>query len=200
MHARLSALALLLFAALPAQARVFIGGVPTNLSLDLSSTAAVVDPTAGDAFFALMPIQGPSFSFAVFDSVPWMNYLHGTGNWLRCTMTATHWAYLWNDACAHQPALGATAPLSLLTSDYDLGGIYSGVPGTPDQPWPGATMFIGAGWPSTMSGNVPILTWERWQLRTSDFWGQPWNACPPIGASYANFSGWLIARFTFSFQ
>src|SRR5262245_25610015 len=99
MHAS-SPLALLFVAALiPAQGRLFIAGVPSNLSLYLSSTPVVLDPAAGDAFFALMPFTNGQTSFpsAVFDPDLNMNSLYGSGNYLRCTMVATHWAYVTND-------------------------------------------------------------------------------------------------------
>ena len=195
-----SAFALLFFAALvPAQGRVFIGGVPTNLRLNLSSTSVAPDVAAANAFYALMPFTNgtPCFDFAVFDSDLTMWY-YGPGNWLRCTMVATHWAYLSNDACAHQPAPGTAAPQSVLMSDFDYGP-YSGMPGAPNQPWPGATVFNGSVW--SFCHGLSNLTEERWQLRTRGFWtNQPWNACPPNGSVTPNFSGWLIARFTFSFQ
>lgn len=192
-----TALAFLLLATLaPSQSRISIGGMPSNLLLNLSSTCVVLDPSASDAFFALMPVNAPplGFSFAVFDSVPLMNATYGAGNWLRCCMTATHWAYLSNDACAHLPAPGLTAPLSMLTSSYDYGAWY-GSPGTPHMPWTGATMFGGT-WQSRVCGHDtdPFGLQERWQLCTSSYFLQPWNACP------APFSGWLLARFTFQFQ
>jgi hypothetical protein len=202
MHAS-SPLALLFVAALvPAQGRIFIAGMPSNLSLYLSSTPTVLDPAASDAFFALMPFTygQTSFPFAVFDADLTMNSLYGSGNYLRCTMFASHWAYLTNDACAHQPALGAAAPQSLLTTDYDW-GFYGGVPGTPNQPWPGATMFTGGSYPaaSYCQGLPTGFSPARWQLRTRGwFTNDAWNACP-IGTPFPNFSGWLLVRFTFSF-
>ena len=199
MHAS-SALALLFFTALvPAQGRIVIGGMPSNLLLNLSSTSVVSDPAAPSAFYALMPVQQFHFNFAVFDADLTMNVTYGSGNWLRCTMVATHWAYLSNDACAHQPAPGTTAPQSILMSDFDWGG-WPVMPGTPNQPWPGATLFTGGIPFSVLQGAIPGMVQERWQLRTTNFWLQPWNACPPNGTITANFSGWLIARFTFSFQ
>ena len=205
MHATPTAFVLTFFAALlPAQSRVFIGTVPTNLSLDLSSTIVALDPAGGNAFFALMPfgIGQYGFNFAIFDSVPTMNFTYGTGNWLQCIMSATHWAYLSNDACAHQPAPGTTAPQSALTSSFDHGGYY-GVPGTPNLPWPGATMFTGSGWSSTVSGVYfdPFhITQEGWALFTRSYTAQvAWNACPGTSVT-PNFSGWLLARFAFSFQ
>ena len=199
-----SALALLTFAALvPAQARIFIGGVPSNLWLDLSSTAVVLDPAASDAFYALMPFTNGqvSFNFAVFEDVSTMNLSYGAGNWLRCTMVATHWAYLSNDACAHQPAPGTAAPQSMLWSDHDY-GFDPGIPGTPNQPWPGATLFSGSTW-SVIRGLSPPPPFpgpERWQLRTRGFLTTDrWNACPPGTSIGPNFTGWLLARFTFSF-
>ena len=198
------ALALLFFAALvPAQGRVLIGSVPTNLSLDLSSTLTVLDSSAPDAFFALMPFTTgqASFNFAVFDPDLVMNMSYGSGNWLHCTMVATHWAYLPTTTCAHQPAPGTAAAQSLLTSDFDW-GFYGGVPGTPNQPWPGATMFTGGTWPasSVCQGLSSGFTLVRWQLRTRG-WNttDAWNACPPNGSPFPNFSGWLLVRFTFSF-
>src|SRR5262245_46083011 len=200
MHAA-SALALLFFSALvPAQGRILIGGAATNLVLNLSSTSVVLDPTAGNAFYALMPFTNGQygFNFAVFDDTYTMNSYYGSGNWLRCTMVATHWAYLTNDACAHQPAPGTTAPQSMLWSTFDYGP-NPGVPGTPGQPWPGATMFVGSPWSIITGLSVPF-TPERWMLRTRGFGlTDLWNACPPNGSVAPNFSGWLLARFTFSF-
>ena len=185
----------------PAQNRVILGGTPSNLLLDLSTTAVALDGTATNAFFALLPVVNGSsynFGFAVFDSDWSMNMAFGTGTWLRCTMVATHWAVLSNDACAHQPPPGALAPLSLLTSDFDY-GIYTGEPGAANLPWPGATMFTG-GFQSVCRG-LPGLSLERWQLRARGYnTNELWNACPSSASVTPNFSGWVLARFTFSFQ
>ena len=68
--AAFTSLALMSFtAAMPAQTRVVLGGVPSNLLLDLSGTVTALDGTAPDAFFALMPVSNggsSSFDFAVF--------------------------------------------------------------------------------------------------------------------------------------
>lgn len=200
--AAFTSLALLsITAGLPAQTRVVLGGVPSNLLLDLSATVTAPDAAAADAFFALMPVSNggsSSFDFAVFDGDASMNVSFGSGNWLRCTMVATQWAYLSNDACAHQPPLGTAAPLSLLTSNYDY-GTYFGMPGAPHTPWPNATLFGGT-YLSFCQG-LPSWSQERWQLRTRG-WGanEAWNACPPNQTVTPNFGGWLVARFTFSFQ
>src|SRR5262245_43673543 len=105
---------ILLTATVPAQSRVYIGGVPSNLLLNLSSTVVAPDAMAPDAFFALMPFANGqnNFDFAAFDPTIMMDFWFGSGNWLRCRMAATHWAYLSNAACAHQPAVGAAAPQS----------------------------------------------------------------------------------------
>jgi len=191
---------LVLTAIVPAQGRVFIGGVPTNLLLNMSNTVVAPDPAAPNAFFALIPIVNghDTFNFAVFDGDLMMLTMFGSGNWLRCRMEATHWAYLSNDSCAHQPAVGAAAPQSLLTTSFDWGS-YPGVPGSPQQPWPNSTLFGGIyGW-CTLQG-LGHLGQERWQLFTRGWWStNPWNACPPNGSVLPNFNGWLIARFTFVF-
>lgn len=196
---RTSFVLLALAAVLPAQNRVILGGMPSNLLLDLSTTPVVLDGTATDAFFALIPVaQGvSSFGFAAFDGDVSMNFIFGTGNWLRCTMVATHWAVLSNDACAHLPAPGALAPLSQLTTDYDY-GVYTGMPGAANLPWAGATMFSG-NYQSFCRG-LPSFSQERWQLRTRGYFPNDlWNACPGSLSVTPNFSGWVLARFTFSF-
>ncbi|HEX6813840.1 MAG TPA: hypothetical protein VF384_19620 [Planctomycetota bacterium] len=191
---------LLLTATVPAQGRIFIGAVPSNLTLNLSSTVVVPDYAAPDAFYALMPFASGAgtLGFAFLDSDPTMNLTFGTGMWTRCIMTSTHWAYLSNDSCAHQPAPGSAVPLSLLTTAYDF-GFYSGRPGLPHQPWPNTTMFTGNS-QSWMQGQPFGFAPENWQLRargwnTTDLW----NACPGSTSVGPTFSGWLVARFTFTF-
>ena len=185
-----------------AQQRVFLNGTPTNLLLDFANAAFAPDPTTNDAFLLLAPLSefsGGSSGFAAFEAVPIMDLNFGAGNWLRCTMTATDWAYLSADACAHQAAFGSIQPLSLLTSDFDSGA-YTGLPGLPNVPIPGSTLFSQAS-TSTLSGLETSLSFERWQLRTRGFaLNDLWNACPPSSTVTANFGGFLAARYTFSFQ
>jgi len=190
---------LLSVAALPAQGRVVLGGVPSNLQFNLGGTVVALDASAGNAFFALIPISNgqTALDFAVFDGDTEMNFLFGVGSWLRCRMFATDWAYLSTAVCAQQPALGGSAPLSLLTTDFDYGP-YSGRPGTPQTPWPDATLFQADG--QSFCQGLPSLSQERWQLRTRGFGlNDAWNACPLNQGVTQNFSGWLIARFTFTF-
>jgi hypothetical protein len=192
-----------LAAAVVAQNRVYLGGVPTNLSLDLSMTAVVPDPTQPDAFLALMPLStvvGFGNGFAAFDGTFVMNQSFGTGNWLRCTMTAVEWAYISDSACAHAPGPGYSAPLSLLTTDYDYGA-YQGVVGTPFLPWPNASYFVGS-FQSQVGGYGSGLTPEHWQLRTRG-WNTTdlWNGCGPSPSSVTpTFPGWLVARFAYVFS
>jgi len=190
---------LVLTATVSAQSRVVLGGVPSNLLLDLSSTVVALDTTTPDAFFALMPIvYGATFDFAVFDGDGTMNLTFGSGNWLRCRMVATHWAYLSNDACAHQPGPGLSVPQSVLMTDYDW-GLWSGMSGSPQQPWPNSTLFGGSPW-SLLQGLPGTFSQERWQLRTRGYYTTDlWNACPGSLSVAPNFNGWLIARFTFVF-
>ena len=190
---------LLSVATLSAQGRVVLGGVPSNLQFNLGTTVVAPDASASNAFFALIPITNGqnSLGFAVFDGDIQMNSLFGTGNWLRCRMFATDWAYLSTAVCAQQPALGGSAPLSLLTTDYDYGP-YTGRPGIPRTPWPDATLFTGSS--QSFCQGLPSFSQERWQLRTRGFaTNDAWNACPPNLQVTQNFSGWLIARFTFTF-
>ncbi len=189
-------------AAVPAQARVFLNGVPTNLSLDLSLTAVVPDPTQPGTFLALMPLStvaGFGGGFATFDGSFVMNQAFGAGNWWRCVMSAVEWAYISDSACAHAPGPGYGTPISLLTTDYDYGA-YQGVTGTPLQPWLNSSYFVG-GLQSQVGGYSASLTPERWQLRTRG-WSTTdlWNGCGPSPSSITpNFSGWLIARFSYVF-
>lgn len=201
MRSLAAVLLLALTVVVPAQNRVILGGTPSNLLLDLSATPVALDGAATDAFFALIPVvNGGSynFGFATFDGDVSMNLAFGTGNWLRCTMVATHWAVLSNDACAHLPPPGALAPKSQLTSDYDY-GVYTGVPGAANLPWAGATMFTG-NFQSYCRG-LPSWSQERWQLRTRGYnLNELWNACPGSFSVTPNFSGWVLARFTFAFS
>ncbi len=191
---------LALTAVAPAQSRVYVAGTPTNLLLNLSVGALAPDYAASDAFYALMPLSsvtGFGGGFAVFDPGLQMDFTFGAGNWLRCTMVATDWAYITDTACAHLPGAGYTAPLSLLTTDFDYGP-YTGAVGTPYQPFGNSTLFHG-NFQSYVSGLGQTFTQERWQLRTR---GWPltdyWNGCPASGVT-PTFPGWLIVRFTYSF-
>lgn len=195
----------LLLAAAPVAAqgvRVVLNGMPTNLLVDWGGVAASPDATVGNAFVALMPLSAVS-TWATFESGLAMDTTFGAGNWLRCTMTATDWAYLSADACAHLPGSNGgtpyTAPLSLLTTDFDFGP-YAGATGTPQFPTPDTTLF-----PRTQASFVEglgstQLPQEHWQLRTRGFAGTNlWNACPGSTSVDPNFTGWLAARFAFSF-
>lgn len=186
----------------PAQNRVFLAGTPTNLLFNLSNTAVAPDAAVGNAFYALMPlsvVQGGGGGFAVFDPSLQMDLTYGPGSWLRCTMVATDWAYISDDACAHLAGPGYAAPQSLLTTDYDYGP-YPPCVGTPYQPFPNSTVFAGNS-QSYVQGLGNTFTQERWQLRTRGWdTNDLWNGC---GASSSGvtptFSGWLIVRFTYTF-
>lgn len=174
--------------------RVYVGPTPTNVQVDWSLGVAVPDATLPDTFLLLLPI-GQLDQWARWDPDAAVDSFFGAGNWLRCRMTAVQWAYLSPDTCAHQPAAGNAAPLSLLTTSYDFGA-YWGSPGTPLLP--GATLF-NQNMISTIDGSSHPWIPEWWQLRSSAFFFEPWNACPN-GLPYApNFTGWLAVRFSYQF-
>lgn len=186
---------------LSAQAtRVFIAGVPSNLRADWSNVAVAPDATTPNAFIALMPLNAAS-TWAMFEPGIVMNSQFGSGNWLRCRMTATDWAYLSPDPCAHAAGNNAgvpyPAPLSLLTSDYDFGP-YSGSIGMPHVPLPNVTLF-GQAPTSYIEGLGNQFEIETWQLRTRGFWlNDQWNGCQSSSLT-PSFNGFLAARFTFTF-
>lgn len=180
----------------PAQSRLYVNGSPTNMLVDWSQIATLPDPAQSDAFLAIMPLSAVE-TWAVWQPDIFMDAQFGVGNWTRVRMEATDWAYLSPDACAHQPAAGAAAPQSLLTSNYDFGA-YTGVAGSPL--FPGATQFGG----SPVSyveglGQWAFYTNETWQLRTRGFWtNELWNACPGSANVTPNFTGYLGVRIRFS--
>jgi len=179
--------------ALPAQAsRVFLGGVPTNMHADWSQVATAPDPTIPNTFVAVMPLGAVS-SWAFWEPDLGMDMTFGVGNWQQLALSAVDWAYVTPDPCAHLPAPGAGAPLSLLTTDFDYGP-YTGQPGAPL--FAGATYCPGAP-QSFVSGLTNTWSLERWQLRTRGFFPTDlWNACPgPVGIT-PSFSGFLGVRFT----
>ncbi len=180
-------------ATLPAQtSRVFLGGVPTNMHVDWSQVATAPDPTIPNTFVAVMPLSAVS-SWAFWEPAVTMDWTFGAGNLQQLVMTAVDWAYVTPDPCAHLPAPGASAPLSLLTSDFDYGP-YAGQPGAPL--FAGATYCLGSGL-SYVSGLVTLMNLERWELRTRGYWqNELWNACPGNGGVTPSFSGFLGARFT----
>ncbi len=181
-------------AALPAQpSRVFLGPTPTNMHADWSQIATAPDPSLPNTFVAVMPLSQIS-SWAFWESDMSMTFAYGPGNWQQLTLTAVDWAYVTATPCAHQPAPGASAPLSLLTTDYDFGP-YSGQPGTPL--FTDASYFVG-GPQSFVSGLGNTFSFERWQLRTRGFFTTDlWNACPPPVGVTPSFSGFLGVRFSF---
>jgi hypothetical protein len=193
--------ALALAAIAPTQNRVFLGPTPTNLSLDLGNAFVVPDPLVSNALLVLTPLSAVS-AWAAFDAVDAMNFQFGSGNWLRCRMTAIEWAYLSDSACAHAPAPGSPVPLSLLTTTYDYGA-YTGQAGTPFSPFPNSTRFP-ANFQSFVSG-LPAgggLSIERWQLRTRGFFtNELWNGCGPSpGQVTPTFPGFLLARISYVFN
>jgi len=180
--------------------RVVIGGVPTNLLADWSAVAVAPDATTPNAFIALMPLSVVS-SWAWFEPGLTMDFRFGAGNWLRCRMTATDWAYLSPDPCAHMPGnfggVPHAAPLSLLTSNYDYGAYYGSV-GMPHVPIPNVTLFpqTGASYVEGLGFNLAV---ETWQLRTRGWsWTNQWNGCQSSSLT-PTFGGFLAARFTFTF-
>ena len=189
---------------LPATAqtqRVVLNGVETNLHVDWVGTSAVVDPLNPQAFLILMPLELLT-SWSRFESKTSMDFNYGPGNWLRCRMTATDWGYLSGDPCAHLPGSNAgfpyPLPLSLLTSTYDAGA-YLGSVGAPHFPIPDFTLFDQTP-VSFVQGLDNDWSFESWQLRTRGFWPNDlWNGCAPSVDVTPNFSGWLVARFEFSF-
>jgi hypothetical protein len=168
--------------------RLHLGGVPTNLHLDWTSAVAVPYTQAPDNFVVLMPLSALA-QWAQFEGPFSMNWTYGQNNWLQCSMVAEAWSYLSLTPCAHQAPAGQSTPLSLLTTNFDFGS-YSGSPGLPFLP--DATLFFSNGQSyMTTSG----LGMNNWELRTSDFFGSPWNSC-----SGGGFGGWLLARFSYSFN
>ncbi len=180
--------------------RVIIGGVPSNLLVDWSGVAVAPDAATPNAFIALMPLSAVS-SWAWFEPDLAMDFRYGAGNWLRCRMTATDWAYLSADPCAHVAGNNAgapyAAPLSLLTTNSDF-GLYTGSSGMPHVPVPDVTLFPQSP-ASYIEGLGNSWTVETWQLRTRGFWlTDQWNGCQSTGLT-PSFSGFLAARFTFTF-
>jgi len=174
--------------------RVYVNSIPTNLTCNWSQVVTLPDPVQPDTFLALMPISAIP-QWATWDGDLGMDLTYGAGNWLRCRMTALQWAYLSPSACAHLPAAGATAPLSLLTTSYDYGAFW----GSPGQPLiPDATQFANQGL-SYIDGSSHPMRQERWQLRSSGFFFEPWNACAGGFPSGPNFGGWLAVRMHYQF-
>ena len=194
----LSALGLFAVPALGQLNRVMINAQPTNMVANWAQIVALPDSSQPNTFLALMPLSVLS-TWAEWDPDQIMDFQFGSGSWSRMRMTASAWAYLSPDACAHQPALGATHPQSLLTSDFD-NGPYSGVAGSPlfASVSAGATVF-----PSSSASIVEGLTGssfsrERWQLRTRGFFpSMVWNACPNATTITPTFSGFIGVRFTY---
>jgi len=189
--------------------RITINGQPTNLRVDWSSVAVAPDPASPNTFTALMPLSAVS-TWAAFDPVQSMDLSYGPhagGNWLRCAMMATDWAYLSTDACAHawscSPAAGCVgAAKSLLTSTFDYGP-YSGTTGNPNFPVPSVSLFVGGNPLTNELDGLDYPDWdpESWQLRTRGFFPtDSWNGCPTSNLVTPNFTGFLAARFTFSFH
>ena len=172
-------------------ARVIVGGSPTNMIADWGQVVAV--PDGGNSFLLLAPLSSLP-TWAEWEPDLFMDSQFGSGNWSRLRLAATEWAYLSADPCAHQPAAGAVAPLSLLTSSYDFGA-YTGVAGT--ALFPDATLFPGA--QNSFVEGLPGWTFERWQLRTRGFFlSDLWNACPASSTVTPNFTGFVAVRFVFS--
>lgn len=188
---------LLLACSLQAQTnRVVVNGTPTNMLVDWSQVSAVPDPTQTDAFLAVMPVSAVS-AWAAWEPDPIMDLSFGQGNWGRLTLTAVDWAYVTPTACAHLPPAGGSAPLSLLTTDYDYGP-YTGAMGLPL--FAGASYFL-ANNQSVVSGLANTFDLERWQLRTRGFFlSDFWNACPGPAGLTPSFTGFVGARFTYSIQ
>lgn len=196
----------LLLAALAAPAsaqlqRVIVNGTPSNLHADWTGVTVVPDAFAPNTFVALMPLESLS-DWLSFESGLSMDFSFGQGNWLRCRMTATDWAYLSPNACAHVPGNSGgvvhSAPLSLLTSNFDSGA-YVGSVGAPHTPVPGATLF-GQSPTSFVQGLGNHWAFESWQLRTRGFLpNELWNGCPGSANVTPNFTGWIAARFEFTF-
>jgi hypothetical protein len=181
--------------------RVSIHGNPTNLMVDWRNVTVIADPVETNVFVVLMPLHALS-SWATFESALTMDTEYGAGNWLRCRMRATDWAYLSADPDAMSPGDNAgtpyEAPMSLLTTSHELGP-YDGVPGRPDQPVAGAVHFAGSA-ATCLDGLEDTRATECWQLRTrGHFATDLWNGCPGQAATTPNFTGWLVARFTIEF-
>ena len=183
--------------ALPAQAsRVFLGGVPTNMHADWSQVATAPDPTIPNTFVAVMPLGAVS-SWAFWEPDLSMDMTFGVGNWQQLALSAVDWAYVTPTACAHLPPTGASAPLSLLTTDYDYGP-YTGAMGLPL--FAGASYFL-ANNQSVVSGLANTFDMERWQLRTRGFFlNDLWNACPGPAGLTPSFTGFVGARFHYWVQ
>lgn len=182
------------------QVRVIINGAPTNLRVDWSLISAA--PGAGNSFLAFLPVYQLR-DWASFDPDTVMDLNFGAGNWLRCRMEATDWAYLSAQPCAHLAGNHAGvpyfAPLSLLTSSYDFGG-YTGQFGQQNVPIPNSTLF-GGNAASVLQGLENSWTIEHWELRTRGFLlDDLWNGCAGQATVTPNFSCWLAVRFEFTFQ
>ncbi|MFT4511623.1 MAG: hypothetical protein ACI91B_000303, partial [Planctomycetota bacterium] len=143
------------------------GAVEDTRDHDGQNLIPIGDPScwAYDTIGALLPLNLVS-SWAVFEPGISMDPRYGTGNWLRCRMTATDWAYLSPDPCAHLPGSNAAfpylQPLSLLTSTDD-NGAYLGSVGAPHAPAPEVTLFGQT--PATyVEGPDHPWTLESWQL------------------------------------
>jgi hypothetical protein len=176
--------------------RVMINAQPTNMVANWAQVLAVPDSSQPNTFLALMPLSVLS-TWAEWDPDQIMDLQFGGGNWSRMSMTASAWAYLSPDVCAHQPALGATHPESLLTSDFD-NGPYIGVQGGPLFASAGATVFSSS--TASIVGGLTGSSFsrERWQLRTRGFFpSMLWNACPNAGSITPTFSGFIGVRFTY---
>ncbi|MFN3242388.1 MAG: hypothetical protein ACE37K_12845 [Planctomycetota bacterium] len=187
-----------LSAAAEAQAtRVYLNGTPSNLLVDWG-LAAVVPGVQPDSFVAVLPI-GDLAPFMRFEPDASMDLSFGAGNWLRCTMRATNWGYLSGDACAHQPAAGASSPYSLLTTSYDWGMYDETFASLGAQLFPGLTAFPTA--PASVCQGLSGWTFENWQLRTRGFaLNNLWNACPGSASVDPNFGGYVGAEFSYGFQ
>lgn len=163
---------------------------------------AIADSLAPNTFVAVMPLTALR-SWAAVESKPTMDDEYGAGNWLRCRMNATQLAYLSANPCAlllgNDAGKPYAAPMSLLTSNQWQGPC-TGVPGQPDDPIPGAAMFVGT---EASSIEGPGNTWatESWQLRTRGYRATDlWNGCAGQSKPSPNFSGWLVGRITFDFS
>ncbi|MEC7725129.1 MAG: hypothetical protein VYD05_06430 [Planctomycetota bacterium] len=193
------ALALLLLSACALQAqtnRVVVNGVPTNMTANWNQVSAVPDPTQPDTFLAVMPISAVS-TWAAWEPDAIMDLSFGQGNWGRLILSAVDWAYVTPAACAHLPPVGGSAPLSLLTTDYDYGP-YTGAMGQPL--FVGASYFVASN-QSVVSGLANTFDMERWQLRTRGFFpSDRWNACTGPAGVTPSFAGFIGARFAYSIQ
>ena len=176
--------------------RVVVNGQPTNMLVDWSQVSAVPDPSQVDTFLAVMPVSAVS-TWAAWEPDAIMDLSFGQGNWGRLVLPAVDWAYVTPTACAHLPPAGSSAPLSLLTTDYDYGP-YTGAMGLPL--FAGASYFL-ANNQSVVSGLSNTFDLERWQLRTRGFFlNELWNACTGPAGLTPSFTGFVGARFTYSIQ